>query len=137
MVELFLSRYVDIKPVVQQAKPGDKVAFAGKIRGNYRFNNIDIHYEPLPEPPTPEWLRASGSYSLPKEVRVLRPKVPQPFTYLDGTSGDVKVDGPNFSVPIKLFKSTPGIYTIVTWIRKSLDEPAFPVTGVCVKAIKA
>lgn len=135
MVELFISRYVDVKPVVREAKPGAKVVFAGKIRGNYRFNNIEVHYEPLPEPPTPEWLRASRSYALPKEVRLLRPKLPQPFIYLDGTRGDVEVHGPSFSVPVKLYKDTPGIYTIVAWIRKSLEEPAFPVTGVCVKAL--
>jgi uncharacterized protein YkwD len=135
MVELFISRYVDVKPVVREAKPGAKVAFAGKIRGNYRFNNIEVHYEPLPQPPDPEWLRASRSYALPKEIRQLRPKLPAPFIYMDGTSGVVEVDGPNFSVPIKLYKNTPGIYTIVTWIRKSREEPAFPVTGVCVKAL--
>ena len=136
MVELFLSRYVDVKPVVREAKPGASVAFAGKIQGNYRFNNIEVHYEPLPEPPDLEWLKASRSYSLPKETRLLRPRLPQPFTYLDGTFGDVEVNGPNFSVPVKLYKSTPGIYTIVTWNKRSREEPAFPVTGVCVKALK-
>jgi hypothetical protein len=35
-----------------------------------------------------------------------------------------------------LYKSTPGIYTIVTWIKESFERPAFPVTAVCVKAIK-
>lgn len=135
LVELFVSRYVDVKPVVQQAKPGAKVAFAGKIRGKYRFNNIEVHYEPLPAPPEIEWLRTPRSYALPKETKLLRPKLPQPFIYPDGTFGDVEVHGPNFSVDVKLFKKTPGIYTIVAWIRKSFEEPAFPVTGVCVKAL--
>ncbi len=135
MVELFVSRYVDVKPVVREAKPGASVAFAGKIRGNYRFNNIEVHYEPMPEPPNLEWLRASRSYALPNDTRQLRPKLPAPIIYMDGGSGDVEVNGPNFSVPVKLYKKTPGIYTIVTWIRRSREEPAFPVTGVCVKAL--
>jgi uncharacterized protein YkwD len=135
LVELFVSRYVDVKPVVREAKAGAKVAFAGKIRGSYRFNNIEVHYEPFPTPPDPEWLKTPRSYGLPKETRQLRPKLPQPFVYLDGTFGDVEVDGPNFSVPVKLYKSTPGIYTIVTWIKRSREEPAFPVTAVCVKAL--
>jgi uncharacterized protein YkwD len=135
LVELFVSRYVDVKPVVPEAKPGARVAFAGKIRGSYRFNNIEVHYEPFPAPPDPEWLRTPRSYGLPKETRLLRPKLPQPFVYMDGTFGDVEVNGPSFSVPVKLYKSTPGIYTIVTWIKRSREEPAFPVTGVCVKAL--
>ena len=135
LVELFLSRYVDVKPVVREAKAGAKVAFAGKIRGSYRFNNIEVHYEPMPKPPELEWLRTPRSYGLPNETRILRPKLPQPLAYLDGTLGDVEVNGPNFSVPVKLYKSTPGIYTIVTWIRRSREEPAFPVTGVCVRAL--
>jgi uncharacterized protein YkwD len=137
MVELFVSRYVDVKPVVREAKPGASVLFAGKIRGTtYRFNNLEVHYEPLPEPPALEWLRTPRSYSLPKESRLLRPKLPSPLIYLDGTSGVVKVDGPDFSVPVKLYESTPGIYTIVTWIRRSFEEPAIPVTAVCVKAVQ-
>ena len=93
MVELFVSRYVDVRPVVRESKPGASVSFAGKIRGEYRFNNLEVHYEPLPEPPDLEWLKASRSYSLPKESRLLRPKLPAPLIYLDGTSGDVEVDG--------------------------------------------
>ena len=137
LVELFVSRYVDVKPVVREAKPGATVAFAGKIRGNYRFNNIEVHYEPIPEPPDIEWLRTPRSYSLPKEIRQLRPKLPQPFIYMDGTFGVVEVDGKNFSAPVKLYKSTPGIYTIVTWIKETREKPAFPVTAVCVKAVKS
>ncbi len=137
LVELFISRYVDLKPVVQEAKPGATVSFAGKIRVTpYRFNNLEVHYEPMPTPPSPEMLRSPGPYSLPKEARKLLPKLPQPFIYPDGTFGVVEVNGPNFSVPVKLYKSTPGIYTIVTWIRRSREEPAIPVTAVCVKAVK-
>lgn len=137
LVELFISRYVDVKPVVPEAKPGATVSFAGKIRVTpYRFNNLEVHYEPIPTPPSPEMLRSPGPYSLPKEARKLLPKLPQPFIYPDGTFGVVEVNGPNFSVPVKLYKSTPGIYTIVTWIRRSREEQAIPVTAVCVKALK-
>ena len=122
--------------MVREAKPGTNVSFAGKIRGNsYRFNNLEVHYEPLPTPLTPAMMNSPGSYSLPKEARKLLPKLPAPLIYLDGSSGVVKVDGPNFSASVKLYRSTPGIYTIVTWVRRSFEEPAIPVTAVCVKAL--
>lgn len=135
VVELFLSRYVEVKPVVREAKPGATISFAGKIVSGYRFNNLEVHYEPMPEPPALEWLRVPRSYGLPRESRRLLPKLPQPFTYLDGSTGVVQVDLPNFSSSVKLYKKDPGIYTIVTWIRRSREEPAFPVTAVCVKAL--
>ena len=135
VVELFVSRYVEVKPVVREAKPGATISFAGKIVSGYRFNNLEVHYEPMPEPPALEWLRIPRSYGLPKESRRLLPKLPQPFTYLDGSTGVVQVDLPNFSSSVKLYKKDPGIYTIVTWIRRSREEPAFPVTAVCVKAL--
>src|ERR1043165_763354 len=135
VVELFLSRYVEVKPVVREAKPGANISFAGKIRSGYRFNNLEVHYEPMPEPPDLEWLRVPRSYGLPKESRRLLPKLPQPFTYLDGSSGVVEVDLPNFSSSVKLYKKEPGIYPIVPWIRRSREGPAFPVTAVWVKVL--
>lgn len=135
MVELFVSRYVEVRPVVRESRPGANVLFTGKIRSGYRLNSVQIHYEPLPEIPDLDWLRASGSYSLPKDPQILRPRLRLPYVYADGGKGvvDIAEDG-SFSVPVKLYNERPGVYTIVTWIRAG-SEPAFPATEVCVKAL--
>lgn len=136
LVELFVAKYVEVTPLPRKAKPGAHFRFAGKIvNRDYMLNNVEVFYEPLPTPPELSWLREARSYALPNESRVLRPKAPPPFKYLDGTTGIIEVgtDG-SFSTPISLFKSQPGIYTIVTWIRSPRAEKAFPATEVCVEA---
>lgn len=136
LVELFVSRYVEVKPIAREAKPGASVTFAGKLLRRYELSHIEVFYEPLPEVPDINWLRASRSYSLPKESKILRPKVAPPLVYADGVKGviDMLEDG-GFRVPVKLYKNTPGIYTIVAWIRASRSEAGFPATAVCVKAL--
>jgi hypothetical protein len=139
LVELFVSRYVDVRPGVREAKPGANVTFAGRVPGNYELSQVEVYYEPLPEAPDPGWLRASRSYSLPKESRILRPILTPPLLYADGAKGvvDISADG-TFRAPVKLYKKDPGIYTIVAWIRATRSdrsEKAFPATAVCVKAL--
>jgi hypothetical protein len=99
------------------------------------LDQIEIFYEPLPQPPELSWLREPRSYSLPNESRVLLPKVSPPLTYVDGSHGviDVSLDG-TFRVPVKLYEKDPGIYTIVAWLRTRFDK-IFPATEVCIKAL--
>ena len=136
IVELFVAKYVEVKPVKREAKPGAQISFSGKIvRPGYLFNNIEVFYEPLPAPPEMEWLRQPRSYALPKESRVLKPRVQPPFTYTDGTVGIVEVFADkSFQTPVSLYKGKRGIYTIVVWLRSAKDRTAFPATAVCVKA---
>jgi hypothetical protein len=72
---------------------------------------------------------------LPDEFETLRPRLGKRWHYEDGTKGviDLKDDG-RFEVPVKLFKSSPGIYTIVCWIKTSAPEKAFPATEICIEA---
>jgi len=136
MVELFVAKYVEVKPIKREAKPGAQLSFAGKIvRPGYLFNNIEVFYEPLPTRPEMEWLRQPRSYALPNDSRSLRPRVPPPFLYPDGTEGVVEVYGDkSFQAPVRLYKDKPGIYTIVVWLRTSKSRTAFPATAVCIKA---
>jgi hypothetical protein len=62
-------------------------------------------------------------------------KVPPPYMYADRQSGvvDVSLDG-KLTTKIRLFKSEPGIYTIVTWISRYSGKP-FPATAVCIEAL--
>lgn len=137
LVELFVARHVEVVPVQRRGKPGDYISFAARIlKPEYLLNSVEVFYEPTPQPPVLSWLRESRSYSLPKESRRLLPKLPPPYTYLDQTVGVVEVSANgSFRAPVSLFKSQPGIYTVVAWIRTSRSEKAFPATEVCIEAV--
>lgn len=136
LVELFVSKHVEVSPITQQAKPGAQFAFAGRIlRPEYTLNHVEVCYEPLPTRPEMSWLRQGRSYSLPDESQALRPKVPPPLVYADGKPGAIEIglDG-SFTAPVQLYKEKPGIYTLVTWIKSSGSNRAFPATAVCIRA---
>ena len=137
MVELFVARYLQVEPIPRRAKPGEQLTFAAKMpKSGYYLNHIEVFYEPLPKPPELSWLRQARSYELPHDSKVLRPKVPPPFMYADREPGviDVSLDG-KISTKVKLFKSEPGIYTIVTWLKRGTSGKAFPATEVCIEAL--
>lgn len=121
MVELFVAKYLQVEPIRRKAKPGDRLTFSAKLpKEGYDLNSVEVFYEPLPAPPEMSWLRQPRSYSLPNESKVLRPNVPL---------------GGKFTTPIKLFRSEPGIYTIVSWLtRNSGSQKPFPATEVCIEA---
>src|SRR6185369_12017119 len=134
--ELFVARYIEVKPLARVMKPGDSFVFSARmLKREHTLNHIEIFYEPLPKPPELDWLRVARSYSLPDQSRALRPKVMAPLMYSDGTRGeiDIQLDG-SFSAPVTLFHDKPCIYTIVAWIRRRSSEKAFPATEVCIRA---
>jgi uncharacterized protein YkwD len=135
LVELFVAKYVQVRPIKQAAKPGAQLPLSGKVLSRkYSLHHVENFYEPLPTRPEMSWLRQAHSYSLPNESKVLRPSVPPPFIYSDGTAGVVEtaIDG-GFRVPVKLYKQKPGIYTVVVWITSGRSEDAFPATAVCIR----
>jgi len=136
MVELFVSKYVQLNTVAQMAKPGDTVDFAGKLlKPNNALSQIEVCYEPLPNAPALDWLRTPRSYSLPDESIILVPKLPPPYLYADKRAGSIELSpGGSFSVPIRLFKDAPGIYTVVCWVKRTRSESAFPATEFCIRA---
>ena len=136
LVELFVAKYVEVRPIKQAAKPGAQLPLSGKIMSpRYSLHHVEIFYEPLPTRPEMSWLRQARSYSLPNESKVLRPRVPPPFIYTDGSVGIVEtaIDG-GFRVPVKLYKQQPGIYTVVVWITSGKSVDAFPATAVCIRS---
>ena len=136
MVQLFVAKYVDITSQRQTARPGENFVFSGRLlNSSHLLNSVETFYEPLPKPPEMSWLREARSYSLPSESIRLRPKLTLPVIYADGKPGVIVVKGDgSFAVPITLFKSTPGIYTIVVWVKRSSAERAFPATAMCIRA---
>lgn len=135
LVELFIARYVEVKPIARDAKLKSEVLFAGRIlKRDLTLNSVEIFYEPFTKPPELSWLREPRSYGLPEQSKALRPKVMPPYTYIDRTRGDVDVDvNGNFSVPITLSDDRPGIYTLMAWLQPQSGK-AFPATGVCIRA---
>jgi hypothetical protein len=137
LVELFVAKYVEVRPVRRQAKPGAQFYFSGKmLRKGYNLHHVEVFYEPTPARPEISWLRQPRTYSLPKESQILRPKVAPPFIYGDGNAGqvDVSING-SFRAPVRLYKDKPGIYTVVAYLKDDRTENVFPGTEVCVEAV--
>ena len=136
VVELYVAKYVEFAPVKQTARPKARILISGRLLDpSHSLNTIEVFYEPLPTPPAIEWLRQGRSYSLPKESQVLRPILPPPYLYADGQPGTIIVrQGGDFGVPITLFKDSPGIYTIVCWVRTKSNSKVFPATQLCIRA---
>ena len=137
LVELFVAKHVEIGEINRKAKPGDQVILSGRVMNpEHLLSYIEVLYEPLPNVPELSWLKQARPYSLPNESFLLRPKIPPPYKYADGSgSGIVEIfpDG-TFTTPITFFRTEPGIYTIVAWIKTNKTAKAFPATEVCVKA---
>jgi len=136
MVELFVSRHIKLEPVAQSAKPGAEFYLAGHLlNSSYLLNAIEVFYESLPTPPELSWLRQRRSYGLPDESKLLKPILPPGYLYPDRVPGVIEAESSGkFRAPIRLFENTPGIYTIVCWVKRNRDEKAFPATELCIRA---
>ena len=136
MVELFVAKHVTLEPVARFARPGAEFHLAGRLlKSSYLLNAIEVCYEPLPTPPELSWLRQRRSYGLPDESTILKPILPRPYVYADKVPGVIAVDSNGtFRTPVRLFKQTPGIYTIVCWVKRNRDEKPFPATELCIRA---
>lgn len=137
LVELFVAKHVEVGAVSRKAKPGEQIRFTGRVLlPECLLSYVEVLYEPIPKAPELGWLRQPRPYSLPKESIVLRPKVTPPYKYADGGGSgivDVAPDG-TFTTPVTFFRTEPGIYTIVAWIKPSKTAKAFPATEVCIRA---
>ena len=135
LVELYVGKYVEIEPFPRQARPKTSVQIKGKLLGSkHEFAYAEVFYEPLPKQPGIDWLRVGRPYGLPDEFIVLRPKLPEGGYYVDGAVGKIDLDGKRFRIPVELYKSEPGIYTVVILLRKPGTRAKFRVTNVCIQA---
>ena len=136
VVELFVAKYVELDLPSQKGKPGGSIPLKGKLRNrNDSLTVIEVFYEPLPRELEVDALNQTRAYSLPNESVNLRPILPPPFQYADHVAGVIEFDDyGDFRVPIRLFKDTPGIYTIVCWVKSSRSGKAFPATEFCIRA---
>jgi hypothetical protein len=134
VVELYISRYVEVPPIPRIAAPGTRLTFSGKmLNPKHALAGIHIYYEPLPKPPSMEWLRKLRSYGLPETHEELWPRLSYGNVYEDGTKGTIEINSRGeFRTPVTLFKK-PGINTIVVWIQRAKSEEPFPATQVCIR----
>jgi uncharacterized protein YkwD len=133
--ELYVSRYLGVNAFPRQAKPHTTVILTGKLLNPTHFlHEVDVFFEPLPAPPSADWLRTPRGYALPDEYVGLRPLAPLGAHYGDGSAGDYEWGNGKFRVPAKLFRDAPGIYTIVFWIRRVPADKAFPAAELCIRA---
>jgi len=55
--------------------------------------------------------------------------------YADRESGVIQLGSTgDFETPVTLFKDTPGIYTVVCWIKRNGGAKPFPATELCIRA---
>ena len=135
LVELYVAKYLEVFGFKSQATRNESFHLTGRLLNDkHRLEQIDIFYEPRPVWREGRSPVIQGSYGLPDEFESLRPKLGKRWHYEDGSKGviDVKKDG-RFQVPVKLFKSTPGIYTIVCWVKTRASEQPFPATEICIE----
>lgn len=134
LVELYLSRYVEVPRMRRNALPGTRLTFTGKLLNpKHSIEGIHVYYEPLPKPPSLEWLRKLRSYGLPETHQELWPRLSYPDVYEDGSKGTIEINPRgDFRTPLTLF-TRPGINTVVVWIQRGKNEEPFPVTQVCIR----
>jgi len=132
--EFYVSRYLEVDPFPRQAKRQATVVITGKLLNPRHFlHEVDVFFEPLPAPPTADWLRTPRGYALPDEYAGLRPRAPHGAHYGDGSTGDYEWGNGKFRVPAKLAREAPGIYTIVFWLRRVPADKAFPGAEICIR----
>jgi hypothetical protein len=133
--ELYLSRYVEIDPVVRQAKPKARIMVSGKVlNSKLLINGAEVFFEPWPSPPAIGWLRIPRSYGMPPDVagRIL-PRLPDRYFYTDGSSGSLEItSGGRFRMPVILSKK-PGINTVMVWLKAGQNGTPFPATQICIR----
>jgi Cysteine-rich secretory protein family len=136
VVELYVSKYIELGSQPQKGKPGETIQLKGKLRNlNHTLTIIEVFYEPLPKELDADALNQTRAYSLPNESVNLRPKLPPPYQYADNLPGIIEVDQyAGFRAPITLFKNSPGIYTVVCWVKVTRFGKAFPATEFCIRA---
>jgi uncharacterized protein YkwD len=136
VVELFVSKYVELNAPSQKGKPGETISLKGRLPNwNHTLTVIEVFYEPLPKELDVQTLNQSRNYSLPSESVNLRPSLHPPYQYADRLPGVIEVDPDgSFRAPVTLFKDSPGIYTIVCWVKLRGSGKAFPATELCIRA---
>ena len=136
LVELYVAKYLEVSGFKPRAERNEKFYLSGRLLNNqHSLQQIDIFYEPPPAARDEGSQARQGSYGMPDEYETLRPRLKGRWYYADGSKGVIDLeDNGRFSVPIKLFRAEPAIYTIVFWVKKRPGEKAFPAAQICIES---
>ncbi|HJQ68668.1 MAG TPA: CAP domain-containing protein [Blastocatellia bacterium] len=135
LVEMYVGKYIELEPFPRLAKPRASINIKGKLMSSkHEFAYAEVFYEPLPKRAEIDWLRVGRPYGLPDEYVVLRPIPHEGTYYADGAVGKIDVDGKRFRIPVDLYKSEPGIYTVAILLKKFGSREKFRVTNICIQA---
>jgi uncharacterized protein YkwD len=134
LIEVYSDDYVRLEPTPSRARLSDRLKLNGMLsRQGFVFEGVSIYFEPLPRPLSVAKLEGTGAYSLPDELRTLRPILPNGYRYEDGESGTVTVRGGEFTCPLRFLRKEPGVYTIGVFIKENKrGAESFLVTNLCI-----
>jgi len=131
--ELYLARYVEIDPIPRRIKRKGSVFVRGRLlNSNHILTGAQLYYEPLPSPPTIDWLRTPLSYGMPSPAEeLILPRLLDGYSYPEGGRGSIDFDGiGRFHFRVALSKR-PGINTIMLWLKAGPKGTPFPATQIC------
>jgi uncharacterized protein YkwD len=136
LVQEFVRRYIDwTRPLPRTALVGQPVMTSGRTLPGVTIEGITVHHEPLPQPISAHVASAISTYGLPAKRREYAPRVSRRVGPLSaarrGDSFSLRPDGTfSFTVP---FQDGPGLYTVVVWVKKDVDDTPFPASNVSIR----
>ena len=137
LIEVFAFRRAELESLPQRATLQTTLAIRGRVSASgYRLHAISVFYEPLPAAMTNEQLQATYDYGLPDEEWIEKPRLFPGARYTDGSTGTITEDSNGeFRVPLTLWKSQPGIYTVAVWVRGGREDPVIgAMTSIIISA---
>jgi uncharacterized protein YkwD len=99
----FTNRYVQVEPLPQRARPGDRIILRGTLLPGSTDPLVNVAYEPFPAPMTLDALNQTGTYS-PRAQHLAVPPV------------QVGADGRFVSEYTLDAGAAPGLYHVLVWV---------------------
>lgn len=107
MAQEFVDRYGEYDPIPSEAKAGDTIVVAGRVRDPLEFGGVGIARLDLPKPLTAAQLNETSTYPIPEPDVVYYPKGFK-------TPKEVEFDGERFRIEIRLDRGK-GLYEVSVW----------------------
>lgn len=114
---------------------GEWAAFRGRPLPQWEVGLVEVRHEPPPRPLSLDELRRRASYSYPRVVRTLRPRLPEGARYTEGGTGEVDADEAGIAFEFPLDQG-PGHYYVLCHVHPTgrPRDPMRPATAAMVTA---
>jgi uncharacterized protein YkwD len=115
-------------------RAGERAVFAGQVPPGWEVGAIEIRHDPPHHPLSLAEVRRRGSYSYPKVVATLHPKLPRGTFYDHGGGGDFQVEGPRVRAGFPVPEA--GHYFVLCYLRRKGGQGGalYPATAALVVA---